>query len=112
MKKLYRLAFLFICIVAPAFAWGEDFIIAFNGNNKWVAQSEKQPLLELRSFLIDNNSSRLNAILPSEDRELNLERLYILIETIGRKVPDLVVKEIKAKNGVPQLSNKILLRAL
>lgn len=107
MRLLTFIAFAFVGFVLPLQA--EIFTLNYSNTNKWLASTQNAPLFKLRGTLVKNKQSDIQVMLSPEKRELNIERLAIIAEILGRKISALTITEIE-NTGDALPANRLLIK--
>jgi|GEM_PF-2529327 len=97
-----------LCLITFAkVGYSEEFKLNYSGQNKWLSATQTAPLFKLRQTLVKDKKRNVHVILPIENRNLSEERLMIIAEIIGRKVPNLILTEVEGTSPAHSMVLKL-----
>ncbi|MBI1309419.1 MAG: hypothetical protein GC129_06200 [Proteobacteria bacterium] len=81
-----------LALVAPLPVWALEVVLRYQGDNRWVAQDDKAPLVKLLREA-GKGATAYKVVLPAAKRDLSTERLAVLQDLLEREAKAPVVME-------------------
>lgn len=90
---MYWLLVALTLLCAPVWAAEKTFTLTYKGTQRWVAQADAAPLRALSKTARTLKTNRFTVILPSQNRELAVERLLVVRDILSTNLKTQVVLE-------------------
>lgn len=104
------LYFMVFSFTLPAVAAGEDFVLPYRNENRWVHKNDNEPLVKLMNATRKKAADEFAVVLPDGINEkLYLERLVVLRDILlSRQPAGVVLRQTEGKTPKNTIKVRIL----